>query len=163
MSRVPAFTLMESLLSLLLMGVVGAMAMLVVQYLHRDGGGTELRRGEEEVLWLLAAINADGRSSIRSWTMEGERPMFIRAADTVHYEIIDSVVVRRTTSGDKHEFHISACRFVAERAWPDTIIRGWTIERNNPQWTSVRSSRQVSVAEVINSMSDHADIPATPR
>lgn len=163
MKRLPAFTLLESLLALLLTGVVGAMAMLVVQYLHGEGRGFQVRKADEEVLWLLTSLGSDALAATRPVVHDGDRLTFVLPADTVHYEVIDSTMVRHSTSGEHHVFHVNASNSITAWNLSGSADHGWTVERSGGQWGAIRFDRSVSLAEQINALSDHADIPATPR
>ena len=102
MKRLPAFTLLELLLALILLALLGAMASWVLRDLRMaaDGLGKGFAR-DEELLWFCTAVRNDFERA-RTIRMEEEGALLCEAAvDTVRYQRIEDGWQR--TAGEKIE------------------------------------------------------------
>ncbi|MBL7982302.1 MAG: hypothetical protein JNL52_10900 [Flavobacteriales bacterium] len=156
MKRLPAFTLLESMTALLLLGIVGAMAITVVNHLQQGFRMGEDRVSEEEVLWLLYAFNAD-RDHSDGMCMAPNRDILLTSQkDTIRYGLKDGSVVRTRSDGRSAVFNVHA---LAVQAEPDGTggLRRWTLVRDSDRMSTVHFVAAPSIADKRNAHAHTAD------
>jgi hypothetical protein len=109
MNRLPAFTLMETIMALLLTAILGVMATLVLQHLLQGAAGFRQRHLDEaELVELHGAIRADHARSLSMVPGNGSGIQFICPMDTVFYDILPDSTVQRSGNGHLQVFHVKA-------------------------------------------------------
>lgn len=127
MSRLPAFTLLEALLALVLMAVLAAMAAMVLGDLRWAGSsiGDSFAR-DEALLRFCTAVRTDMERATRIH-MDGEAGLrFEHAADTVRYVVVEGALIRKTDAlEERFELGVASMEHVVE---PGTnLIALWRI------------------------------------
>ena len=109
MNRLPAFTLLETLLALVLMAVVGMMATVVMQHLGR--GSVHFRErhaAEAELVELNSALRSDQAKATHLMRDAMGGMLFIGRSDTVRYVVLPDSSVERRITGNTMVFLVRA-------------------------------------------------------
>jgi len=126
MKRFPAFTLMETLLALLLMAIVGGMATVVMQHV---GQGTvragQRHASESEWVELNVALRADHARAEGIEQGPGGGICFSSERDTTCYIVLSDSSVQRTADGSTQVFQVKAMEW-ERRVEPGTdLVNRW--------------------------------------
>jgi len=108
MRRLHAFTLLEALLSLLLLGILGTFAILALQNLRSGVNGmSSVLNKNEELLWLCAAVRADMENARYIIAPTSSSLTCVSDTGQVHYAVRPDHIARSTSAGQEFRFDVS--------------------------------------------------------
>ncbi len=136
MNRVPAFTLLETLLALVLLAIVASMATLVLRVLADPSGMSAARTDAMDArLAVRAAWWADTRDQVARITLLD--PMLTIGPDdsAVHYRADTAGILRTKPDGTAHRFavRLEAVRFTADGRIGELPVLWSGVQRVNDQ------------------------------
>jgi hypothetical protein len=129
MKKLPAFTLLETLLALVLMAVVGMLATGVMQHLGKGSVHFRERHAlEAELVELNMALRSDHAKATHLLHDPQGGTLFIGRNDTVRYSVLPDSSVERRRAGNSMVFHVRA----SEPRWssvPGTmLVARWQLD-----------------------------------
>ncbi|MEH6305262.1 hypothetical protein RYH73_06385 [Olivibacter sp. CPCC 100613] len=105
--KLPAFTIIELVVALLLMTIVVAVAYAALALTSKQLGGLQQRFGiDNEHRLLQHALQQDFEAADRITQQEGHL-IFRSPVNTIHYELLDSAIVRHGPDETRDSFHFA--------------------------------------------------------
>jgi type II secretory pathway pseudopilin PulG len=133
MSKLPAFTLLETLLALVLMAVVGTMATAVMQHLGNSSAHFRERHAEEaELVELNVALRTDLARATHVMRDPLGRMLFIGRADTIRYAVLADSTVERRIPGRTMVFLVRAITTPAALVPGTDLVTRWQLNIAGP-------------------------------
>ena len=129
MKRLPAFTLLEAVLSLLLVAMLGVFAFYILQSLQkgaRDLGGRSV--GQQELLFFSTALRADMDRAERVIEGAGNTLECHMDSGVVRYTAVTNGIIRTLANGDTALFALPVLRTEVFTLAPDMpLVQLWCI------------------------------------
>lgn len=161
MSRLPAFTLIEVLLSLLLVVLLGTFAVIVLDgNMQNLGDQGRIARHEQEVLWLCQGVRADmDLADMVRVDVDSALALTIKGKD-VRYQLDNGLLVRYSEEGERGcPVPVLASSFLVMEEAP-SLVHAWTLTIgpwDRPQRLTFRKEYDLRTIARYHSSDEHTD------
>lgn len=165
MRRLHAFTLLEVLLSLLLLGVLGTFAILALQNLRSGVNGlSSVLNKNEELLWFCAAVRADIEGARYIHAHSSNSLTCVSDTGQVHYAVWPDHITRSTSGGQEFRFDLAVVKTTAhlfhERS---SLIALWVLDLEDQAGGKHIAFRKVySASDLIRERTDSGHANSYP-
>lgn len=157
MKRLPAFTLLEGVLSLFLLAVLGMCAAYALQAIQRSAGSLAGRSGlEQEILYLNAALRTDLDRADVVLALEGQGVECRTDSDVVQYRTLPDGILRTGADGDTTRFPLPIAEAVTSLVADDVpLVHLWRIRLQGPT-NELAYRKTYAPADLLRSRYRHA-------
>ncbi|MDQ3101438.1 MAG: hypothetical protein M3R08_08625 [Bacteroidota bacterium] len=135
MKRLPAFTLMEVILSLFLTALLGSFAFSILQYLQQssiDLGSSSIEH--QELLFLNVAIRTDMEQASKIYELYDGGLEMHTASGPIVYELIDDGIRRTKADGTIDLFKVPIRSMVSSTISPQIpLVHLWKLIIGDPE------------------------------
>lgn len=158
MKRLPAFTLLEGVLSLFLLAVLGMCAAYAIQAIQRSAGSMAGRSGlEQEILYLNAALRTDlDHADVVLATDEHGLECRIDSS-VIRYSVFPDGIRRSDADGDTIRFTMPIAEATTTTVDDDVpLVQLWRIHLQGSTTNELAYHKTYAPADILRSRYRHA-------